>query len=396
MAIHKQSKPVNIAPYIIWPLVTIILVFAGLFLYVYSKRSVARIVKDFSITERMISIDIKNAEMLANIKPAPNATLTEREEFYSQARTRALTNLTDFLVVVQSAKDLGQDDITGEEIEQRIKDILEMSGANSLDEYLIKAEESEGEFRDQVRNQLIYEKMTYPIRDEVPEPPQGELESYFAVVRQQFVIPEAVDFDQIVVPDIKTHDKVIEELAKAKGKNFVEMAKKYSTDIASKENGGKVIFMTRDQLSGIPELANALFPPSANFPAKLEVGIIQGVQTQKSGVYIVRLLRRHPSQQGELNGKVTVWNPEKVDPKSKEKGGYEQVEVEPSVVASWKEEKGNSAVTAYVKRLSDQYESFVYDRVKGNMPWAGLERMFAAILGQNVFNRIMGFEATQQ
>ncbi|HPM44142.1 MAG TPA: hypothetical protein PLR77_01900, partial [Caldisericia bacterium] len=207
MANQKQeTKRVNIAPYIIVPLLIILLTFGGLFLYVYSKRDVARIVVDFPITERMIYLEIKNMER-AGVKPQTNSTATEIQEFYSTARTKAITNLTDFFVVLQKAKDTNQYDIPNEQIEQRIKDVISISQLNTLDEYLTEGEVSESEFRTQVRNQLVYEKMTEPLRAGVGQPTTSELEEYFNTIKDQLVVPETVDYEVIVVPDEKTRNK---------------------------------------------------------------------------------------------------------------------------------------------------------------------------------------------
>lgn len=383
MANQKQeTKRVNIAPYIIVPLLIILLTFGGLFLYVYSKRDVARIVVDFPITERMIYLEIKNMER-AGVKPQTNSTATEIQEFYSTARTKAITNLTDFFVVLQKAKDTNQYDIPNEQIEQRIKDVISISQLNTLDEYLTEGEVSESEFRTQVRNQLVYEKMTEPLRAGVGQPTTSELEEYFNTIKDQLVVPETVDYEVIVVPDEKTRNKVLEELTKGKGNNFAEVAKKYSTDLASRENGGKMIAVPKESITEI-EVSNALFPPTPTFPLKLEQGIIQPIVTQKSGEYIIRLNKRNPAQQSTLYGTISLYNSETKK--------YEKVEIKPQVVSMWQSSKGDSVVSAYVKRLSDYYESRIYDRVKGNMPWAGLEKFFSSIFGNSLWNNIMGVE----
>lgn len=377
----QEKKPVNVTPYIIWPLVLVIATLAGLFLYVYSKRNIARIVADFPITERMIGLELKNLERF-NYKPQTNATASELKEFQATARVKALTNLTDFFVVLQKAKDEGKFEATNEEIQARIDEVIAASGLNNVQEYLAEAQESEAEFREQVRNQLVYEKITMPIRENVPEPSEADIQSYFEMTKDSIGVPETVDYEQIVVPDQKTHDKVIEELAKGEGKNFAEVAKKYSTDIASRDRGGKMLFMTKEEIAEL-EIRNAIYPPNPNFP-RLDVGMIQGVETQKSGIYIVRVIRFNPPQNAELDGKVTVYN--KYDNK------YQDIPIRPEIVYRWKADKGNAAVAIFVKNQSDHYESLIYDRIKGNMPWAGLEKFFAGLLGESLYNRIMGVE----
>jgi parvulin-like peptidyl-prolyl isomerase len=380
MSIHTPTpkrKRFNIIPYIAGFLVLVIVVFSSMFLYIYSKRNIARIVVDFPITERMIQLEIDNLQRYG-LKAPTNATVSEQEEAYEQARAEALNNLTNFFVVLQHAKDTRAEPPSQEEIDTRISEILEMAGME-LNHYLREGGVGRSELRNQVKNQLIYENITIPLMEDVNEPTEAELEEYFKYNRTAYSVPENVDYRQIVVPDEETHNDVMEKLAN--GADFVELVHEYSTDVSSKKNDGLMKSVAKNAIPDL-EIANALFPPSDNYPS-IEIGQTRGIITQKSGVFIIKLIDYHPEQTPPLNGYFELWDPQSQD--------YVEISVHNEVVSAWKYSQGQANVSSFVRRLSDYYESMIYDRIKGNMPWKGIEQFFGKLLGPGLFNRLMGY-----
>ncbi len=375
---QKPKKRFNILPYIAGLLVLIIIVLGSMFLYVYSKRDIARVVVDYPITERMIELEIMNLQRYGLQAPT-NATVAEQEETYEAARKQAITNLTNFFVVLQHAKDTNVEPPTNEEIDARIEYVLQIANME-LNEYLAEGGVSKSEFRSQVINQLTYEKVTYPIMDNVPTPSENELQDYFEINRQSYTVPENVDYRVIAVPDEEAHNEVINKLRE--GEDFCDLVQEYSTDVESKENCGLMKSVMKAAISDL-EVANALFPPSENY-ASIGVGETRGVVTQKSGYKIIKVLARHPEQKPDLHGVFKLWDLEKND--------YVDVDVYAEVEASWMAAQGQSNVAAFVRKLSDRYEPQIYDRIKGNIPWDGLEQFFGKLLGPALFNKVMGFE----
>ncbi|MEZ4812334.1 MAG: hypothetical protein R2883_02405 [Caldisericia bacterium] len=53
--------------------------------------------------------------------------MAEQEETYEAARKQAITNLTNFFVVLQHAKDTNVEPPTNEEIEARIEYVLQIA-----------------------------------------------------------------------------------------------------------------------------------------------------------------------------------------------------------------------------------------------------------------------------
>lgn len=367
----------NILPYIAGFLVLVIIVFGSMFLYIYSKRNIARIVVNYPITERMIQLEIENLQRYG-FKAPTNATVSEQEETYEKARVEALNNLTNFFVVIQHATDTNAESPSKEEIEERISQILEMAGME-LDQYLLEGGVRKSEFQTQVMNQLIYEGITIPLMDNVNEPSEAELEEYFKFNKTAYSVPENVDYRQIVVPDEETHNEVMTKLAE--GANFVDLVHEYSTDVVSKKNDGMMKSVAKNAIPDL-EIANALFPPSENYPS-IEIGQTRGIITQKSGVFIINVLDYHAEQTPPLNGFFNLW-----DLQAQE---YVEISVHDEVVAAWKYSQGQANVSTFVRRLSDKYESMIFDRIKGNMPWKELEQFFGKLLGPGLYNNLMGY-----
>lgn len=372
------KKRFNILPYIAGLLVLIIVILGSMFLYVYSKRDIARVVVDYPITERMINLEIMNLQRFG-LKAPTNATVAEQEETYSNARKQAINNLTNFFVVLQHAKDTNVEPPTSEEIDERIDYVLGVANMD-LDEYLLEGGVGKSEFRSQVKNQLIYEKVTYPIMEKVPIPSESELQDYFDINKQVYMVPENVDYRVIAVPDEETHNEVVKKLGE--GEDFCDLVTEYSTDFESKENCGLMKSVMKGAIADL-EVANALFPPSENY-ASIEVGQTRGVITQKSGYKIIKVIARHEEQRPDLHGVFKLWDMDN------EK--YVDVDVYTEVENAWKSAQGQSNVSAFVRKLSDRYEPQIYDRIKGNIPWDGLEQFFGKLLGPALFNRVMGFE----
>ncbi len=375
--VQTEKKKFNIIPYIAGFLVLVIISIGSVFLYVYSKRDIARVIVDFPITERMIGLEIMNLQRFG-MKAPTNATVSEQEETYSDARKQSITNLTNFLVVLQHAKDTNAPPPTKEEIDTRIEYVLQIANME-FDEYLTEGGVSKSEFRTQVRNQLIFEGVTVPMMEDVPTPGREELERYFEMNKSIYKIPENVDYMQIVVPDEDTYTIVIDKLGE--GEEFADLVEEYSTDAYSKSNGGMMRAIMKTAIPDL-EVANAIYPPSENYPS-IDIGQIRGVFTQKSGMFIVKVLAKHDEQNPDLDGVFKFW-----DQGTEE---YVEVKVFDEVTVAWSSSQGQSNVTAFVRKLSDRYEPQIYDRVKGNMPWDNLEQFFGRLLGPALFNRIMGF-----
>lgn len=366
-------------------------VLVGMFLYVYSKRSVARIVDDIPITERQIGIEIDNLKKEnASFKPPTNASQSEVDEAYRMARNAALTRRTNMALIELEARKKNLDNVTRDEINKRMDETIKSTGMTE-EQYLVEVNITKQDFIDQTREIIIYERVTADIYKTVTEPTNESLKQYFDNIKDMYQIGETANFYMCMVKSQDDIKKVIESIALDQ-KNGVKLdkamenaVKKFSTDPESKKTNGLMIDIPKEYFKDTPEVANAIFPNDKTpKEAQLTTGVVQPIITQKKGVFIVLLLKKNPPQKPELDGSWTLYNTQTKK--------YDKIKIIDMVKQSWMYDQGQAKVTKHLTDLSNTYEDLIYDRVKGNLPWSGLEKFYQSILGPTVFNRVMGWE----
>jgi peptidyl-prolyl cis-trans isomerase D len=113
-----------------------------------------------------------------------------------------------------------------------------------------------------------------------------DLEDYYEKNKANYVQPERRSVRHILIEsgkdDAAAAKKANDVLAEAKaGKDFVELAKKYSQDVGSAQNGGDLGWGTKGQLSLDPAFDEAEF--------SMKVGEVRGPVKTKFGYHILKL-----------------------------------------------------------------------------------------------------------
>jgi peptidyl-prolyl cis-trans isomerase D len=135
---------------------------------------------------------------------------------------------------------------------------------------------------------------------------QADLQSYYRDHIDEYRVPEQVDVRHILIktpppgPDGKV-DPAAVKAAEAKaedilkqlkaGANFAELAKKYSQDTASAQQGGDLGWINRGQT--VPEFEKAAFA--------LKKGEISGIVQSSYGFHIIQLLDKHEAHLKSLD-----------------------------------------------------------------------------------------------
>ena len=393
MAVTHKQKSSGWSSYLLIPgviLAIVLVLLVGLFVYVYSKRNVARIVSDIPITERQIGIEISNLRKENSaFKPPTNASQAEIDEAYNQSRTAALTRRTNMALVEIEAREKKLNDVTWDEISKRMQDTLDYFGMQE-DQYLVEQNITRDDFIDQTRELIVYERVTKPIYTSVKDPSKNELQKYFDGIKSSYEIGETADFYMCMVKNKDDATKVLDSIvADQKNKISLDQAmknavKKFSTDAESKKTDGLMRDIPKEYFTDTPEVANAIFP-AANIPkeAQLTVGVVQPIITQKKGIYIIMLLKKNPPQKPNLDGKWSLYNTQtqKID----------EIKIYDMVKQQWVNDQAQALISKHLSDLSNKYEDVIYDRVKGNLPWSGLEKFYEGLLGSTIFGRMMGW-----
>jgi peptidyl-prolyl cis-trans isomerase D len=161
----------------------------------------------------------------------------------------------------------------------------------------------------------------------VPQPTQQEIQAYYNQHQSEYMAPETATSRHILIKVDPNADAKTDAAAKAKaedilkqlknGANFAALAKKYSDDPGSKDNGGELGPSQRGRM--VPEFDKAIFSQ--------KIGEYTIVKTQ-FGYHIVQVESRQPAHQQALN------------------------EVEPSIQATLIREKLSQAEENYARTLT--------------------------------------------
>jgi len=134
----------------------------------------------------------------------------------------------------------------------------------------------------------------------VPQPTQQEIQQYYTAHQSEYSVPEQARARHILIKVEAGADAKTDAAAKAKaesilkqiqgGANFAELAKKYSDDPGSKDQGGELGFAQRGRM--VPEFDKAIFSQ--------KIGDTEIVKTQY-GYHIVQVEERQAAHTQSLN-----------------------------------------------------------------------------------------------
>ncbi|QDP38848.1 peptidylprolyl isomerase [Radiobacillus deserti] len=186
-------------------------------------------------------------------KDKPVATIGEKEVSYEKwvemlqknYGKKALEELVNKEVVSQLAKEENIE-INNKLVEREIALLFTMEGP--LSEKEIKAKKEEWD--EEIRYRLALEEL---LTKDIEVDPK-EVESYYEEYKNQYNFEESIQLSHIVLPDKETAEKVHDELEA--GASFSSLAREYSIDKETKENGGYLGFYTEGDTFLLDEYYN--------------------------------------------------------------------------------------------------------------------------------------------
>jgi len=183
----------------------------------------------------------------------------------SEVRARVLNQMVEKLIIRSQARKYNIT-VSQQEVEEQYQKIAaENQGADHVKKVLADLYGlSETKFREYIYDQLLKEKL----RDELP----------IKVKAQHILISVPEGSDQAKVDDANKKAQAILVRARA-GEDFTVLAKQYSEDQATKDQGGELGWFSRGQM--VPEVENAAFD--------LKVGDISEVVKSKYGFHIIKV-----------------------------------------------------------------------------------------------------------
>jgi foldase protein PrsA len=217
-----------------------------------------------------------------NGQPISRSTFDSRLEQSPMGRT-VLQQLVQEMLIDQYAKN-NNITVSDAEIDARENQIKANFPTGSWDEMLKARGLTEADVRSALREQLVLDKA---LEKDVTITP-AQIKDYFNKNAASFDKPEQVSARHILVPSLALANQIEADL-KA-GQNFSDLAKKYSTDTASKDKGGDLGQFRRGQM----------VPAFDKYAFSAPIGAISPPIKSPFGYHIIQVESRTPGQKATL------------------------------------------------------------------------------------------------
>jgi len=227
------------------------------------------------------------------------------KEFEDMLKNNVLEQMIDQELVMQEAQRLKLMP-TDKEIEDELAGIKKQLGTEGeYKKFLAANGVNEPKLKDMIKQQQAFVKLQEKITAEVPEPSEKEIKDYYESNKEQFSQPEQRQVSHILIGTADNSNGKNRSEADAKvlalqvvdklnsGAEFGELAKEYSDDPGSKDNGGQYPPFSRG--SGfVSEFENAAFDLNQG-------GLTTEPVRTQFGYHIIRLDDLIPAIQMDLD-----------------------------------------------------------------------------------------------
>ncbi len=170
--------------------------------------------------------------------------------------------------VVDLEADKAKVKVTDKEIQAELDKMVEQyGGQETFNMLLAQNGVTEDLFKEQIEQNLKVTKILEPSIEITDD----EIKTYFEDNKASFDTPEQVEASHILVEDEKTAKEVKKKIDE--GGDFAELAKEYSTDTQTAENGGELgYFSTGQMVEAFDKAAFAMKVDEISDPVKTDYG----------------------------------------------------------------------------------------------------------------------------
>jgi foldase protein PrsA len=201
---------------------------------------------------------------------------------YQTLKNQAVQFLVQRRQFEQAGEELGVE-VTDQQVEDRLAQIKKQYFGGDQKKYDKQLKEqglTDAQVRADVRSQIVSEKISAQVTKGL-KVTDKEIAAYYAKNKKQYEQPESRDVRHILVKTKKQADDLKAQLDG--GADFAALAKKHSTDTASKATGGKLTITRGQTVAAFDKEAFELKKDAISAPVKTEFGfhLIQALSTVK-------------------------------------------------------------------------------------------------------------------
>lgn len=170
-------------------------------------------------------------------------------EYY---KAEIISSLVDTELLVQEAKKR-KIEVKPDDVKKLKEDLINQryGSQENFDKYLEEYKIDESMLNRMLEEKIYYDKLSEKLKKDV----KVDAQAYYDANKDQFKVADQVKAKHILVKDEETAKKVIEKLDS--GEDFAKLAKEYSTDPGTKDNGGELGYFTADAM--VKEFSDATF-----------------------------------------------------------------------------------------------------------------------------------------
>ena len=234
-------------------------------------------------------------------------------EEYQTLQNQAVAALVQKVELEQAAEDMDIE-VSDKDVDARLEKIVKQyygGDEKKLDEQLKQQKLTKDQVREDIRGQLVSEKIYNQVTKDV-KVTDAEAQDFYEKNEAQYKQAESRDVRHILVKKKAVADSVRAQLT-PNGSNFAALVTKYTQDTGSKATGGKLTISRGQTVSAFDKVAFELKTKEISQPIKTEFGyhIIQAVADIKppttTPLKDVKTQITQQLEQTEKNETMTKW-----------------------------------------------------------------------------------------